>query len=352
MELKINTLTPLWTGGAETGKVDRLHETGILGSLRWWYETLVRGLGGWACDPSQNTCGFDTEKYQKSKAVSERQRLRDAGLCDVCQLFGATGWRRRFRLMIQDSTCPDKTVSPKIEIKHSYTDKEGREKTRTSTWYFPTGPQDKPRSGQITIQIQSLTQGFQPEIIAGLIQFVADWAAIGARAQMGFGVIELVNGRIETQALYDWLIARADSKTYSSLPSLQSIFLAKIRPKDPNSPFNEQSPFALKYGLRRLFASDQKLRHFIMGTVKDGRIAAKVKMSRPYNNEIRAWGWIPETADVYKDKWNRNAVVDAINQYLKANYTLQVWREMNSPRDTVTPNIGNAKEFLHSLLVL
>ncbi|WP_322488881.1 hypothetical protein, partial [Chloroflexus sp.] len=31
MKLTISTLTPLWTGGVETGKVDRIHETGILG---------------------------------------------------------------------------------------------------------------------------------------------------------------------------------------------------------------------------------------------------------------------------------------------------------------------------------
>jgi CRISPR-associated protein Cmr1 len=45
MEVKINTLTPLWTGGAKANEMDRIHETGILGSLRWWMEVLVRGLG-------------------------------------------------------------------------------------------------------------------------------------------------------------------------------------------------------------------------------------------------------------------------------------------------------------------
>lgn len=85
MRLAIKTLTPIWTGGAETGKVDRIHETGILGSLRWWYEAIVRGLGGDACDPSKGECRFDLEKYKTSQATDERQRLRDAGLCDVCQ---------------------------------------------------------------------------------------------------------------------------------------------------------------------------------------------------------------------------------------------------------------------------
>ena len=37
---KLTTLTPLWTGGV-SGRCDRLHETGIIGSLRW----VVRGGG-------------------------------------------------------------------------------------------------------------------------------------------------------------------------------------------------------------------------------------------------------------------------------------------------------------------
>ncbi len=44
MEVRIQTLTPLWTGGVQAGKVDRIHETGIVGSMRWWYEAIVRGL--------------------------------------------------------------------------------------------------------------------------------------------------------------------------------------------------------------------------------------------------------------------------------------------------------------------
>jgi CRISPR-associated protein Cmr1 len=86
----LKTLTPLWTGGVD-GTCDRLHETGLIGSLRWWYEALVRGLGGYACDPTEHSCTFDEERYRKSRADDERQRLRDAGVCDVCQLFGCTG---------------------------------------------------------------------------------------------------------------------------------------------------------------------------------------------------------------------------------------------------------------------
>lgn len=352
MEIRISTLTPLWTGGVDQ-KCDRLHETGVIGSLRWWYEAIVRGLGGKACDPSQGKCQFDAEKYAKSRASDERQRLRDAGLCDVCQVFGATGWRRRFRLTIVDNTAPDSSVSSRVKANRSY---KVKKKTHIPTWYFPGSENDKPRSGTLTVQIQSLAPDFRPEVIAGLIQFIAAWAAIGARAQMGFGVIELKNGRVNTRPLYDWLSAVAGSRNYLDLPSLHNVFLARISPKNDGQ-FSEQDTFTLKYDLRRLFSNDKRLRHFIMGTVKGKRMAAKVKMSRPYNNdrEMRVWGWIPEQAEeanVYSSSWDRNAVLAAIHEHLNANYTLHVWREMNSPRDTITTNNGDARAFLRSLLGL
>ncbi|MCX7609755.1 MAG: type III-B CRISPR module RAMP protein Cmr1, partial [Anaerolineales bacterium] len=326
------------------GKVDRIHETGILGSLRWWFEVLVRGLGGKACDLSKGSCGFDEAKYRKSGAEDERQRLRDAGLCDVCQVFGATGWRRRFQVRVVDETQPDESVQSTIQVKKD---------SHTSTWYFPQNLDDKPRSGNFTLHIQSLDRAFSPDIIAGLIQFIADWAALGARAQMGFGVVEPVNGRLDTQQLCNYIVSVAGQQTYPDLPSLQNIFLARIKSRNGKQ-FSATDTFTLKYDLRRLFANNQPLRHFIMGTVKDQRIAAKVKMSRPYNDgkEMRVWGWIPEQASVYQGSLNRNAVVQAIHQHLQANYGIQVWREMNSSRDTVTPDNGNAEEFLKSLLCL
>jgi CRISPR-associated protein Cmr1 len=297
-------------------------------------------------DPTKDErSGFDQERYEKSDEKDERARLRGAGLCDVSQVFGATGWRRRFSLIIHDSTSPD-TLSPqKIEANRFYTNAKG--KTLTPTWWF----KDHPRSGILTIRAQSLAQDFPPESIGGLLQFIADWAAVGAKAQMGFGVIEPVNCRIDTRPLYDWLTATAGNHPYPRLPSLQNIFLVRIQ----RQAANDQETFNLKYDLRQLFSGQQNrgLRHFIMGTVKGERMAAKVKMSRPYGDGlIRVWGWIPEEADVYENGWSRDKVLDAIYNHLKTHYTVQVWREMNSLRDTVSPNNTDAEAFLRSLLAL
>jgi len=78
---ELKALTDIWTGD-HAGKPDRLITTGLLGSIRWWCEVIVRGLGGGACDPSntQARC-FD------------RQGRR----CVVCELFGCTSWARKFR---------------------------------------------------------------------------------------------------------------------------------------------------------------------------------------------------------------------------------------------------------------
>jgi len=81
LTITLKTLTPLWTGGVD-GTCDRLHETGLIGSLRWWYEALVRGLGGYACDPTSE----------------DRCPDKDGNRCVACELFGCTGWGRKFRL--------------------------------------------------------------------------------------------------------------------------------------------------------------------------------------------------------------------------------------------------------------
>jgi len=75
VEYRLKTLTPIWTGDINM-QVDRIHETGILGSLRWWFEVFVRRVGGYVCDPVQKDvsdsvqhkkCRFNVEKYKGGK---------------------------------------------------------------------------------------------------------------------------------------------------------------------------------------------------------------------------------------------------------------------------------------------
>jgi CRISPR-associated protein Cmr1 len=85
-EWTLTAQTSIWTGDAY-GKTERLITTGLLGSIRWWYEVFVRGLGGNACDPSDTRTRCEGEKH-----------------CVVCELFGCTGWARKFRFDVLNTT--------------------------------------------------------------------------------------------------------------------------------------------------------------------------------------------------------------------------------------------------------
>ena len=87
-EWVLKAQSPIWTGDADR-KGERTVTTGLLGSLRWWFEVLVRGLGGSACDPAdpEGRCPDKNGKH-----------------CVVCELFGCTGRARKFRFDVLDES--------------------------------------------------------------------------------------------------------------------------------------------------------------------------------------------------------------------------------------------------------
>lgn len=109
LQVECELLTPLRTAGMDTRLPmgDRLHETGLLGGIRWWYEALVRGLDGYACDPTApepgQRCQFKGEAYERVRQAGLGAEAIRAGLqnvCPTCCLFGCTGWSRKFRLTV------------------------------------------------------------------------------------------------------------------------------------------------------------------------------------------------------------------------------------------------------------
>jgi CRISPR-associated protein Cmr1 len=86
----LRALTDIWTGDAD-GKPDRVITTGLLGSIRWWFEVLVRGLEGCACDPTSPVRCPDSGIKDPTKPGHH---------CVVCELFGCTGWARKFRFEV------------------------------------------------------------------------------------------------------------------------------------------------------------------------------------------------------------------------------------------------------------
>ncbi|MCS7288754.1 MAG: type III-B CRISPR module RAMP protein Cmr1 [Roseiflexus sp.] len=294
-DIRLKTLTPLWTGGVD-GRADRVHETGLLGSLRWWYEAIVRGLGGTACDPSRGECQLGTQ------------------MCDVCQLFGATGWRRRFRLaVINDQTAPLWQGDQLLNI---------RPPGRNRGWFLPPG-----RMGEFTLRLDSDQESIAR--VLALLRFVERWGSLGAKPQLGYGVVEIQNwDELRSQLNgFSWKQAAqqlAPNKQTSNpgLPNLCDFgfFRYRFQPPDPAwwsriggfervtiqvRPFATQTvPVApaLKNAWRfqhwqRAWGDDQRF----WGRVAADRIRGRVAVSWAYPHdsgwEIRGSAWLADVRD-------------------------------------------------------
>lgn len=307
MEIKLDTLTPIWTGGVDPGKMDRIHETGIIGSLRWWYEAIVRGLGGRVCDPMQKACSFDIEKYRKSKLNDDIGRLREAGLCDVCQVFGATGWRRRFRVEVtEDQTQPAWDPADKmLNI---------RPPGRNRGWFLPPG-----RVGTFTL----VFHGEQEPIsrLAALFLFLERWGNLGPKPQLGYGVFALTNRDALKACARQWELENMDGKSPGNdLPNLRRFGFVRYRFQPTSATWWTRIP-----GMERVASQvqPQVVRHKtvpvapvlknewrfnrwqgrredeskVFGTLRPERIRSKVAVSWAYSQngcwEVRSWAWLP-----------------------------------------------------------
>jgi CRISPR-associated protein Cmr1 len=112
---QLKALTNIWTGDVEC-KHGKLKMTGIKGSIRWWYEALLRGLDIYACDGGKG-CKFNAESFQKRKNLNaELQEI-----CPACELFGCTGWSAKFNLRITDRRRNGTAVRGDSQIKKGET---------------------------------------------------------------------------------------------------------------------------------------------------------------------------------------------------------------------------------------
>ncbi len=193
LDITLRTLTPLWTGGVD-GASDRLHASGIIGSLRWWYEAIVRGLGGYVSDPTADESTarreFDTKAYEAAKRNGASQRdAVQAGLnslCAVSYLFGATGWARLFQLQIADAPTTPLHFRTSLPMNGNWLKRVfGDETQNIDLLKVPFGD----------IHLRLLPRGYEAdhaiEQIALVLRVAADYGGIGARLQHGFGQVEL-----------------------------------------------------------------------------------------------------------------------------------------------------------------
>jgi len=194
--IEIKMRTPLWTGGVD-GKCDRLHETGIIGSMRWWYEAIVRGLGGYACDP---TSGNHCELSGKEKTDEERRKK----LCPACWLFGCGGWKRKFRLEVikEPELTPLHFRSRLLPNRNWLAEVFGDNNKSIQNTEVPFG--------DFTLRIVPLgyDKGDNDLVLkklALILKLIEQYGGLGAKLQYGFGIIQVTKwpGGIDASKILD-----------------------------------------------------------------------------------------------------------------------------------------------------
>lgn len=375
LDVGLRTLTPLWTGGVD-GRSSYLHETGIIGSLRWWYEAIVRGLGGDACDPTARGAA----------------RCHDREHCIACDLFGCTGWGRRFRLQLDTG-----------RLAYPQHDKQDilrfKPPGRTTGWFYGAG-QLAPEGTDITGQLIVLRDGPHDVENAILVamQLPAKWGGIGARTQHGYGVAQITaarNGQ-PVQANPDAFLNHhpPDALYVGPFPALTDFFFARfqfvtnvstqwwtrtdangrpllganaitVRRWGGGNPGSVSIAPAIKSQLRygsSAFASRWGSEWYVFGRIGQ-RYKAKVNVSGAYQENgrwaFRAWGWLPRG----RHSFNRASFLDDLHTVLRdpafwegvfgtpslVDLTSVIWREFDSPRDTAG-HMTDIGAFLTSLL--
>ncbi len=171
VNIECKPLTPVWTGDAHQ-KGGQLRETGLVGSLRWWYEAILRGVGFYACDPSTGSCVY--EQSDKLK-----------GLCLACQLFGCTGYSRRFRLEIDGESTSGQTLE--VRLKNAEIAKQRRSGAcqRYRGWRIP-----KELTKPFRLKFVPLfLEGFDIADIGLALRLIERFGAFGAKTSQGQGVV-------------------------------------------------------------------------------------------------------------------------------------------------------------------
>jgi len=227
LKITVRTLTPVWTGGVD-GSCDRLHETGLIGSLRWWYEAIVRGLGGYACDPTSE----------------DRCPDKDGNHCVACELFGCTGWARKFRLKASGG---ERLFDGQNVLIPSGRVRQSSKGARAGGW-FVFG---ESRIGEIAFELIPL-RSVDLTPIYTILALISRHASLGPKGSNGYGVIQAQN----IQPRLTWLDAFPGSSPSrnQSLPDLRDFFFAKFQFDEP---VNNKSWWQNIHGIRQ--AVDGKL---------------------------------------------------------------------------------------------
>ena len=179
--LDLETLTPIWTGDAFR-KGDEIKSSGIMGSVRWWYETINRGLGRKVCNSTSvfSSCKLNGEEFIKSilKGKLVDDVLNEQEICPACKLFGCNDWSGKFRLIVEEYN--DKGIDKFISIANRRNNYKRKVEGKLFT-------KEKP----LRLHFQAIKEMSyeERELLKFTLNLIGEWAALGARTAQGNGVV-------------------------------------------------------------------------------------------------------------------------------------------------------------------
>lgn len=358
-KIYLRTLTPIWTGNIEKDS-KKIKETGIIGSLRWWCEILMRGLDKKVCNPIKSPCNVDGSNP----------------ICSVCSLFGCNGYGRRFRLEIFGvDTLPLFFISDKSVYQSNGNwlvrifNGQPKGRGRDIQFFFKQKMLWNPQQFEIKINQMFYDNDYISSIYF-LIWFISQYGGLGAKTQNGFGQIEMlkINKKILKEGKNYLMTQRVSNHTNdNNVFNLKNFFSFDFEIKDKNpylgvskeignsGNFNYENyfipcAFDVRYKMKSInpythVGENWGLRPFIQkkfGT--DGRRMAKLllgddrkrdsskifvshlfKRNPKDNYNIRVWGFIPQNLDKEKIK-------DIIKEFIcheKTFYNTKITTEFN-----------------------
>lgn len=260
VNFNLKTLTPIWTGDVN-GECKEIKETGIIGSMRWWYEAIVRGMGGYACDPANISCKFDTKEYEKclkdNKGSEEALEIGLQKVCPACRIFGCTGWKRRFRVELGPINLEKLDFKNMFEYLNSKWWIEGTYKANPKAFYS---------SDIIKIKLISEDKEIENKIFI-LLKLIENLGTFGAKGQNGFGIVELISDSPPIKfKLYkeikDYKVNNPEKSNLNEYRNLKNIYEFVVRVKKIDNFLQHFQPknkignyiltsFVIKYYLRK-----------------------------------------------------------------------------------------------------
>lgn len=303
--IRLNALVPIWTGDGNGATAKHILETGILGSLRWWTEALVRGMG-----------------------IQVPDSPADDSSSPVAKLFGSTSHQRAFRLDVIDEMMPHEHTElceGERKITYELVDLPGnpaRLRDSHATAHPSWAYRGQLRSGALTLALTRHSPQ-TANIIHAVLKIASRWGGIGARPSFGCGRFALLDEPEGYDGFTAWLedIARQEQPVAApgTLPTLQKIFRADVPVPQrllgaEKGMVRDETHFRIRYRVREAYRSSTvpaDERHRVCGWVRNDRVGSYAAVrnenatgsvfaiSFPYRtvaegqDMLRVWGWRP-----------------------------------------------------------